>query len=232
MTKKSPVQAAAASLAKAEQALQQLLAQRERCEQAASLGAGHETLIADLRRQKAEAEGKAFLTGQEADVSKLEAQIAEAEKQDEAVRATARAAMTAAELLRPQIDAAQKALDAAQDHLSTAVAESMQQLCDQAEDEYHQAVATLKGALARMGAAAAICNRILGAQRNSDLWFQLILDSLSGDATGMNPNGLVVKSPHGGYWVDPDIRTQRLTNLIDKAMDAIVADLAAQGVGV
>lgn len=221
------VQQAAAALTAAEKVLNELLNQKIRCEQAAIIGSNRDTEIAELRQQKADTQGKAFLSVKQADTSNIDAQLTELEQQSAADRATAQAAKSAAGLLIPQIEDAQLELESAQSDLYTACAASTMSTFSEAEADYEIAATALKAALSKMAAAAALHSHLTGLQGAHHIVDNLIA-ALGGNAHGLVQNGLQVKRSNG-YMTDSYISSGRLQTEISAALMEMKAALRDQG---
>jgi hypothetical protein len=220
------IQTAVAARDEANQKLEDLRAQLERCSQAIEAGNQHAQRLDELRQKRAEAEAQSFLDGKPADLKSIDTEIAALDKQTEVDRRTASAADTAANLLKPQIDAAQELVAAAAQELKKAIAESMTSTFTEAEQDYQNAVELIKAALAKMNASASIRNMV-GFNGPHSLVAN-IMSSLSGNGQGLIQSGLVVKRKDGSYQIDVGI-SRLLPEQTADAQREILADLASLG---
>lgn len=222
---KNQLKISAKNLATAQDALDKLLKQKSRCEDATNSGAGYADQISNLQRRRSELEAQAFLDGTAADVAAINTQITDAEQQAANAFKTAAAAHVAADLLVPQIESAQEVINERHAEHKTAIAEALQTTFQQAEDEYSQAAMALKLALAKMSASAQLLKQLTGY--GPVVHPTYIVNALRGEFAGM---GLITKSNiTGQYQADGEINIDRLSSHITKADGILRSELVASG---
>lgn len=222
---KNQITISAKNLATAQDALDKLLKQKLRCEDATKSGAGYADQISNLTRQRSELEAQAFLAGTAADVAAINAQITDAERQSSDVLMTAAAAHVAADLLSPQIESAQEVINERHAEHKATIAQELKTTFQQAEDEYGQAANELKLALAKMGASALLLRQLTGYGPVDHVYY--IVNALGGNFAGM---GFITKSKiTGQFLADGEIAVDRLSSRITEAVDTLRSELVASG---
>ena len=222
---KNQLKISAKNLSTAQDALDKLLKQKSRCEDATNSGAGYADQISNLQRRRSELEAQAFLAGTAADVAAINAQITDAEQQAADALKTAAAAHVAADLLAPQIESAQEAINERHAEHKATIAEELKTIFQQAEDEYSQAAKALKLALAKMGASAALLKELTGYGQVDHVNY--IVNALRGEYAGM---GFITKrNITGQYMADGEISIDRLSSRITEARGTLRSELVANG---
>lgn len=107
----TPVRDLAAQISAKHDSLQQLLAERQRANDAIAAGEQRDDSIAQLQAQRDNIVGKAFLAKTTADTADIDKAIATAQKKAAATQEAAAAARQALAILAPQIEQAQTELD-------------------------------------------------------------------------------------------------------------------------
>lgn len=216
----------AAALTDALKALNQLEDKETQCREAMKAEIGVSEQIDVLVRRRSEAEGQAFLAGGNADLKAINRQIAELETTARTVRNTAQAAESALALLAPQMAEARQRIVACQEAHRTAITEELESICAEAEKGYCDAANEIKAHLARMRAAAGLINPMNTGGRMAIA--NMLIDSLSGRATGMIQNGLNTKKGEARYGLDAELWDSLGARTL-KAREDILGYLADQG---
>ncbi|MBU6504062.1 MAG: hypothetical protein KGQ63_00115 [Betaproteobacteria bacterium] len=221
------IKTTADTLASAGKALQELEAKLQRCREAMAAGTGHVNKIAELQRQRNEAEASAFLAGTSPNLAKHDEEISRLEKITADARNTARSAEVAIGILEPQIEAARAAVESCQEAHATAITEALREIFSAAESDYAEAAEALKVALSKMMAASALIReRTTAAPSGVVRGIVQSLTSQYPSGTGAAAsNGFVTKGQNGFYEVDRELSVDGLVSRTTLAREEIRGQL-------